>query len=417
MTCLCFSQTPQPSQQAVTVPLGGNTYVTAGDRPAARRMSEKGIERWRNETTVYSIFFRISTPGQMSLFIKYNAMTDSEVKATCGDAVFNVTLQEGTDRIAYIGAVNQADTGYICVDLQGEKRSGDEFAQVEALLVDGEVTSGKIHCVRDVSLFYWGRRGPSVHLTYPFPDGENIEWFYNEITVPVGEDPLGSYYMANGFAEGYFGMQVNSPSERRILFSVWSPFKTDNPKDIPENQRIKMLKKGTDVYTGEFGNEGSGGQSYLKYSWTAGNTYKFLTRIRPDGLGATIYTSWFYAPELGKWSLIAQFLRPETDTWYQRAHSFLESFNPELGYVGRKGFYGNQWARTTDGRWIELVNARFTTDDTARKEARMDYKGGMTDGAFFLQNCGFFSDYTPYGSLFTRPATGVEPVIDWDELE
>jgi len=32
-----------------------------------------------------------------------------------------------------------------------------------------------------------------------------------------------------------------------------------------------MPKKGKDVYTGEFGNEGSGGQSYRKYMWKSGN--------------------------------------------------------------------------------------------------------------------------------------------------
>jgi hypothetical protein len=350
------------------------------------------------------------------LFLKYNATSESEIKVTCGKSEFAVKLPEGSDQIAFIGMVAQADIGYVRVDFQGVKRSGEEFAQAVALLVDGEVTSGTMNYVGDFS-FYWGRRGPSVHLNYPFPEGEEIEWFYNEITVPIGEEPTGSYYMANGFAEGYFGIQVNSPSERRILFSVWSPFQTDNPREIPEDQRILMLKKGEDVYTGEFGNEGSGGQSYLRYPWITGNTYKFLTRIHPNGKDATIYTAWFFAPELGKWRLIAQFLRPKTDTWYKRAHSFLESFSTETGYISRKGFYANQWARTVDGRWIELTTARFTADETARRSARMDYKGGMTDGKFFLQNCGFLNDYTTIGSIFSRPATGTEPVIDWKQLE
>lgn len=60
------------------------------------------------------------------------------------------------------------------------------------------------------NFFYWGRRGPSVHLSYPFADNIQAEWFYNEITVPVTQDVIGSYYMANGFGEGYFGIQVNS---------------------------------------------------------------------------------------------------------------------------------------------------------------------------------------------------------------
>ena len=411
----CFPQAHHPSHQAVIIPLGGNAYITSRGEGANGRIVEGGISRWTNLSTVYSVFFRISQPGHMSLFLKYNASEESEINVTCGKDAFRVKLRKGKEQTVFIGVVMQADTGYVRVDLQGIERSGEEFANAEALIVDGEVTAGTMHYVGDFS-FYWGRRGPSVHISYPFPEDEDIEWFYNEITVPVGEDPVGSYYMANGFAEGYFGIQVNSLSERRILFSVWSPFNTDNPKDIPEDQRILMLKKGEDVYTGEFGNEGSGGQSYLRYMWITGNSYKFLTRVRPNGKGATEYTAWFYASELGKWRLIAQFLRPKTDTWYKRAHSFLESFNPELGYISRKGFYSNQWARTVDGRWIELTAARFTADDTARKQARMDYKGG-SEGRFFLQNCGFLSDYTAIGSIFSRPATGVEPVIDWEQLE
>lgn len=410
----CVSQSP--SQQAVIIPLGGNTYITTKDNAPNGRIGNNGIERWTNPSTVYSVFFRITKPGKMSLFLKYHASGNSEINVTCGKSVFKVKLPEGDEQTAFIGHVAQADTGYVRIDLQGVKRAGGEFAQAVALLVDGEVTAGTMNFVNDFS-FYWGRRGPSVHLSYPFPEGENIEWFYNEVTVPAGEDPAGSYFMANGFGEGYFGIQVNSLTERRILFSVWSPFNTDNPKDIPEDQRIKMLQKGDDVHTGEFGNEGSGGQSYLKYMWITGNTYKFLTRVRPDGKGATVYSAWFYAPETGKWRLIASFLRPKTDTWYKRAHSFLESFNPETGYISRKALYGNQWARTVDGRWIELADARFTADDTARKKARLDYKGGVADEQFFLQNCGFLNDYTTIGSTFSRPKTGMEPIIDWKELE
>ena len=412
---LCVSQQLQPSQHAVSIPTGGNSFITLRDGSSTERIRNR-IERWTNPSTVYSTFFRISKPGTMSLFLKCSNSSASEILATCGMSTFNVILPDGADQIIFIGSVAQADTGYVRVDLQGVKRDGEEFAQVDALLVDGEVTNGAMSYVDSDFSFHFGRRGPSVHLSYPFPENENIEWFYSEITVPIGEDPVGSYFMANGFAEGYFGIQVNSLTERRILFSVWSPFQTDNPREIPEDQRIKLLNKGEDVYTGEFGNEGSGGQSFLRYMWITGNTYKFLTRIRPDGNGATEYTAYFFAPELGKWRLIAQFLRPKTDTWYKRAHSFLENFNPELGHVGRKGFYGNQWARTVDGRWFELTTARFTADETARKKARMDYKGGMIDKHFFLQNCGFLNDYTTIGSVFSRPATGIEPVIDWNSL-
>jgi len=62
-----------------------------------------------------------------------------------------------------------------------------------------------------------------------------VHYWYSELKVPKGQDTVGAYFMANGFNHGYFGMQVNSETERRIIFSVWSPFKTDNPKEIPED--------------------------------------------------------------------------------------------------------------------------------------------------------------------------------------
>ena len=104
--------------------------------------------------------------------------------------------------------------------------------------------------------------------------------------------------MANGFGERlHFGMQVNSETERRILFSVWSPFKTDNPKEIPDDHKITLNKVGQQVKTGEFGTRGSGGQSYM-YNWSCRvKTYKFLLKDNQDNKGNTDYTTWFFAPE------------------------------------------------------------------------------------------------------------------------
>jgi len=45
---------------------------------------------------------------------------------------------------------------------------------------------------------------------------KDVEWFYNEIFVPKDCDVVGSYYMANGFQQGYFGMQVKIPLSFKI---------------------------------------------------------------------------------------------------------------------------------------------------------------------------------------------------------
>ena len=241
-------------------------------------------------------------------------------------------------------------------------------------------------------------------------------YFYNEIRVPNGNDVPGSYFMANGFGQGYFGIQVNSPTERRVLFSVWSPYSTDDPNEIPEDQRINLLKKGEGVYTGKFGNEGSGGQSYLKYMWKAETSYRFLLKGKPSGNDKTDFTAWFFAPESEEWKLIASFRRPNTDTYLTSLYSFLENFYTEQGNVTRMGYFTNQWVYTTNNKWVEITKIKFTADATARKESRMDYAGGVDKNRFFLKNCGFFSETTLIDSYFEREGSESKPDIDFTVL-
>jgi hypothetical protein len=254
-------------------------------------------------------------------------------------------------------------------------------------------------------MFYWGRRGPSVHLRYEVPKDQQCEYAYSEITVPKGYDPIGSYFMANGFSQGYFGIQVNSDTERRVLFSVWSPYQTDNPKDIPPDQKIIALDHGPEVQLGEFGNEGSGGQSFLRYPWKAGVRYRFLTEIKPDGKGNTIYSAWFSEADAKQWRLVAKFQRPKTDTYLSGFHSFLENFDPSHGHLERRGYYSNQWVRGVNGTWFECTASRFSVDPTGGNHHRLDFSGGSVDDYFYLRNGGFFNEPVEIGARFSRDTT------------
>ena len=393
--------------------LSGNSYVV-NDRRGAR-ISDKGLVNWRGEKSKINTYVYFSKPQTISITIKGNLdKGESEIKFSANDKSNVIKLKEGSFE-KRVGNVVVKEAGYISLSLEGLSKTGDHFAHIESFIIESD--DNKIVYVHDFS-DYWGRRGPSVHLNFEMPK-DTIEWFYNEVTVPENNDVLASYYMANGFGEGYFGMQANSPTERRVLFSVWSPFDTEDPKLIPDSMKIKMLRKGENVHIGEFGNEGSGGQSFLRYNWKAGNTYKFLTQIKPTGNGSTIYTSYFYATDENKWLLIASFLRPETNTYYKRAHSFLENFNPEQGYVTRKVYFGNQWYRDKSGKWIAGEKTSFSHDATAKQGVRLDYKGGYNaeENKFFLQNCGFFSDSTPFGEKFTLKPEKDAPIINFDLLE
>jgi hypothetical protein len=181
--------------------------------------------------------------------------------------------------------------------------------------------------------------------------------------------------------------------------------------------KIVLLKKGKTTKTGEFGNEGSGGQSYMVYPWKTGKTYAFLTRAQPnDARKTTTYTSYFKDVEKGSWQLVASFERPQSAVYLKGVHSFLENFDPGTGDQPRMANYKNQWVANAEGAWHEITVAAFSADNTARKNYRKDYAGGTDKDSFFLKNCGFFDDFTSIKTPLQRQSSGQHPEIDFAKL-
>ncbi len=398
------------------IPLAGNAYSDLA-YPGIVGL-ENGITNWAIEDAEVEVYFYADTPAQVQLGVRGESAQKSVIEIEMNDRRRTVELHSDERTAVTVGEFEIIQPGYNKVTLRGIEKDGRQFAHISDLFLVG-TTDLQLQYVQnnENNRFYWGRRGPSVHLSYgELPEDEDMEWFYSELTVPEGYDPVGSYFMANGFGEGYFGIQVNSEEERRVLFSVWSPYQTDNPDEIPEDQRIQVLDRGDEVITGEFGNEGSGGQSYKLYSWEAGKTYRFLNAVQPDGDGNTIYTGYFYSPDTSEWKLIARFLRPQTDTWYTRPHSFLENFAFENGDSERKAFHHNQWVQNRNGEWIELDQATFTGDDIAQKGYRLDYTGGAENERFYLRNGGFFDGEVELNSYFNRSKVATPPEINSNDL-
>ena len=411
-----FFQHPSLSKTFIDVPMGGNTFKTNSTNND--QLDKNGIQSWNDAESVWSTYIYSETARKVSVSIEYSSvLTKNVLDISLNEGKFKSIVQKKSSNQISGAGTFYLKKGYNIIHIKANEKGSAPFPKIKNLKI---YFQGKddFKFVRDNidQRFYWGRRGPSVHLSYEMPENVKVKWFYNEMTIPKDKDPIGSYFMSNGFKEGYFGIQVNSLKERRILFSVWSPFPTDNPKEIPENQKIKLLKKGGNVYTGEFGNEGSGGQSYLVYLWKSGVTYQFLTSVEPDNQGNTTYTAYFKDPENEKWILIASFLRPQTSTWYTRAHSFLENFNDELGYLNREVQYQNQWVVDDNGKWYSLHKAKFTGDDIARRQYRLDADGGVKGASFFLRNGGFFNSTTPLNSNFSLPPSTQKPDINFNIL-
>ncbi|NVK51998.1 MAG: DUF3472 domain-containing protein [Flavobacteriaceae bacterium] len=397
----------------IKIPTAGNTWVKKKDSLTLNSIiTKKGVVNWSNN--ILRTYFFIHKPTEISLGINL----ENHTKKTRLSVSFNgekkkeLKLNSSDSSKVFINNYKIKKAGYHYLDI--ENISKNTPLNIQNILV-GISDKKNIDFSRDD--FYWSHRGPSTHLNYQIPkEINNIQYYYSEINVPKKNDVIGTFYMANGFQYGYFGIQVNSKSERRILFSVWSPYKTDNPNSIPKDFRIQLLKKGEGVTTGKFGNEGSGGQSYKVFNWKPNIDYKFLLKAEPFKDNTTNFTAYFYDPELSKWYLIASFKRPKTQEYLKRFHGFLECFIPKQGSIERKANYTNQWVYNSDG-WHEINSFKFSADNTARKKNRLDYSGGITNNAFYLRAFGFFNDNTKIGSLFTKDKTNKPPQINFKELD
>ena len=400
----------------ISILTAANSWVYNNPEKTNLIITDNGIKNWQQKETKIRTYFRVEKTGIIHIGIKAKVLSgSSKIKATFNGESKEITISNTTLKTIFIGTFNIEEVGYHFLELQGINKSASQYADITKVLLGGKATTGNNYFVKED--VYWGRRGPSVHLSYEKPSAaSDIVWFYNEMTIPEGKDPIGSYFMASGFGEGYFGIQVNSETERRVLFSVWSAFTTDDPNQIPSDYKVTKIANGNGVTVQDFGNEGSGLQSFKRFNWKAGNTYKFLLKAIPSANNSTDYTAYFFAPETGTWELISSLRRPKTTTYLKRPHSFLENFDPSMGDVSRKVEYTNQWVYDTTNTWYPISKAKFTADATARKDARLDYAGGAENGHFFLENCGFFSERTTIDSEHQIELNNTPPSINFENL-
>ena len=415
----------------ITIPQQGNTYVTScnGNNPAVEASkiidTQNGkIINWNDSKTVISLYFKTSRPGTFRLCVKATAGKNddtSTLRFSSDKQKYTVTINGGDEKDYMIGLFRTNKSGYNKIDIKGLKRTGNIFGNISEFTVEGDIVEGDNNFIPKEKLqdCYWFRRGPSVHMNYKMPDSD-IEYFYNEAVIPKGYDINGTYFMLTGFREGYMGIQSikdkNGKNANKILFSVWSPYTTDNPNEIPDSLHVKIISQGQNVTAQNFGNEGSGKQSFMHYPWRTGKTYKTLVKIEPDNHGNTIYTG-FFGDEKGNWHLLSKMLRPATHTYYKGAHSFLECFIPETSINTRSVIFKNPWVRDRNGIWHEITEATFTCDGTGLSKVRTDMEGTVNDNTFILKNCGFTDKTTQYGTKLTRRSSNRTPQIDIDAIE
>ena len=367
---------------------------------------------WHQVVKQIHFFVKVRKAGELRVQLQFANKWALPIRVSVGATVLKAVLP-ATSKFTTVklGKVLIADTGFVQITLSVPKNTARMQASIAGILLGGTA-------VEQMHFNHKSRRNAaSVHLKYPVADSVKAVSFYNEITVPDGFDPVHTYYMACGFARGYFGIQVNSEKERRVIFSVWDAGNeaVDRNKVGAEN-RVALLAKGDSVITNDFGNEGTGGHSHFVYPWKTQTTYKFLVTALADSASqTTIYSGYFYVPEKQRWKLIASFSAPKDGKPLRGLYSFSENFVGINGQLERKALFGNQWIQNgANGQWQELREARFSYDVTGKMGDRIDYGAGVTaNGAFELWHGGFKNATANYGQSFTRPALLNKPIIDF----
>ncbi len=383
--------------------------------PEGARVNEAGIRRWRDPANHVLWFGEFKTPGKLTATVSLRLPegTTRKYRLQLGQQQHEAEVSGAADKTvtATFGEYDVPEAGYQKFELTSLAAETGPQGEIEALQLSGPALADA-HFNLDPR-----RNAASVHLAYPTPKDAKIEWFYNEVTAV--DDPVTTFYMACGFHRGYFGMQVNSPTERRIIFSVWDAGtgkSADDRSTVAKENFVSLVAKGEDVHTSVFGNEGTGGHSHLKYLWKTGEPQRFLLTAQPTEETATIYSGYYFHPEKQEWMLISSMKAPKDGSYLRGLHSFSENFSGSTGHIRRKALYGPQWIRTADGTWTELTRATFSHDPTG-KANRLDRFMGVEEGKFFLSHGGFVPGSVKFGTPFDRPATAKPPTITLPAIE
>ena len=374
------------------------------DPDGAQVTESEGVSDWKDPALKVLWFGEFKTPGQLAcaLELRLAAGEETRLRLTVAGQSHEAT-GKGTGHAPLrldFGVFAIPTNGYQRLMLESLNAPGKAAGNLANLVLDGPASVGAHFNLAE------RRNAASVHLSYPVA-ATNIDMFYCEVTGL--ETPLWTYFEACGWHRGYLGMQVNSPTERRVIFSVWDSGResVDRAKVGAEN-RVTLIAKGEGVFAGDFGHEGTGGHSHLVCDWKTGEKQRFLVTAKPTDATHTIYSGYWFEPGQKKWMLISSWKAPGDGGYLHGLYSFCENFGGGNGELARKALYGNQWFHTADGAWHAQTVASFSHDPTG-KTNRLDRFMGLENGEFFLSTGGFTTNFTKYGERFTRPDLGPAP--------
>ena len=464
-----------PKYSPIKFGLWGNAYASGSNVSRSGNYSNGYIQNNASSTTedrVHTIYFVVRHAGELQMALRGRSGSSNGntinvrafingVPAKDNDGVTDYNHEYQYDKTnnndtltlhrIIIPDIPMGNVGHqVKLEIRGKgPRSGSYYYRFYEMWLNGWATRGEDGAIYNnkasgVNFSYStprdGLAAPSIHMNMNAPAG-NMEYFYTEVTVPEGGDPLYTYYMTSGNGQGYAGIQTNSPTDRRFLFSIWAAIEESDSRELKTKYNPKLVRVcdqpeyRPNITYQVFGGEGTGGQSRINVRWETGKTYKVLLRIRPhpDQVrfpNSTLYKAWFHNGT--EWMFMCEWRRQEVQPgdkgvtpatvkgpfWYTGASHFVEDFNGMQGHLPHEAYFSNHWFITDQGEYVEPTGYVFTGDQA---QGRADVAGGViTSGEFanslYMRTGGYFTDYTPTTNPFKKPSPAIKPTLDLEAL-
>jgi hypothetical protein len=219
------------------------------------------------------------------------------------------------------------------------------------------------------------------HLWWGLENEHNALCLYGEITVLATHPSIyycGANWHPGEAAGGYCGIQDNSPTERRTIFSIWDTSPELHPQVTEADAKTQF---------GRFGGEGEGGHTHMLWNWKAGETFQFFVQKQPGTNPDTTDTRYYiFDRDSQKWRHSATITSPNggkssVATIGGGLNSFLENFRGTEKAEPKLALY-RLWLGSSidtlkclthahgDGTWGQLHDAFFLAEgDTANLDA------------------------------------------------
>ncbi len=223
------------------------------------------------------------------------------------------------------------------------------------------------------SVLLLAANAPAQHLWWNLEKAKDATCLYGEITVLATHTTIyycGANWHPGEAAGGYCGIQHNSQTERRTIFSIWDTSPTLHPK---------VTEADPQTNAGRFGGEGEGGHTHMIWNWHEGETFQFFVSKQPGAEPDTTEARYYvYDRPTRKWLHSATISCPNggkkcVTTLGGSMNSFLENFSGQNKSEPKLALYrlwlGQSVTSMTflthasgDGTWGELHGSYFLAE-------------------------------------------------------